>query len=113
LDTVSYRLDAWWLGLVNLQLESMRGIPLDEVPPSDGDDDDGNDGDEVPATVPGIHLGAYGWLENVRPRALDAVPVELPEDLAAVFEDGPPLQRDPANGGHLLAPSLNQAVTAS
>src|SRR5690606_28753163 len=27
LDTVSYRLDAWRLGLVNLQLEGMRGVP--------------------------------------------------------------------------------------
>ena len=110
LDTVSYRLDAWWLGLVNLQLESMRGIPLDDVPPRDTDDD----GDiDVPATRPGIHLGAYGWLENVRPRLAQPEPVELPDDLAAVFKDGPPLLGDPANGGHLLAPSLNQAVTAS
>ncbi len=116
LDTVSYRLDAWRLGLVAFQLEAMRGVPQDERPrpdvrfvADDGEDDDG----DVPATVPGIHLGAYGWLEDVRPNRADPVPVELPEDLAAAFAGGPPLQRDPASGGHLLAPSLNQAVTAS
>ena len=102
LDTVTYRLDAWRLGMVNAQLEMMRGIPQDDL-------DEG----EEPEARRGIHLGAYGWLEDVRPDRADPVPVELPEDLADVFEDGSPLQRDLESGGHLLAPSLNQAVTAS
>jgi hypothetical protein len=105
LDTVTYRLDAWRLGLVNAQLELMRRIPQDDV------DDDYDDAE--PEVRRGIHLGAYGWLEDVRPNRADPVPVELPEDLAAVFADGPDLQRDLKSGGHLLAPSLNQAVTAS
>jgi hypothetical protein len=102
LDTVTYRLDAWRLGLVNAQLEVMRGIPQDDV----------DDGAELEARR-GLHLGAYGWLEDVIPNRSDLVPVELPEDLAGVFADGSPLQRDLRSGGHLLAPSLNQAVTAS
>ena len=106
LDTVTYRLDAWRLGLVNAQLEMMRGIPQDDVEVG-GDDDGASDGRR------GIHIGAYGWLEDVRPNRADPVPVELPDDLAAVFADGPPLVRDLESGGHLLAPSLNQAVTAS
>jgi hypothetical protein len=102
LDTVSYRADAWQLGLVGLHLELMRGIPQDDV----------EEGAE-PTAKRGIHLGAWGWIEEVRPHGRALEPVRLDPDLAAVFEDGPPLRRDPANGGHLLAPSLNQAVTAS
>jgi len=109
LDTVTYRLDAWRLGLVNAQLEMMRGIPQDDVE-VDGDGDGDGEGDGARR---GIHIGAYGWLEDVRPNRTDPVPVVLPDDLAAVFAEGPPLQRDLASGGHLLAPSLNQAVTAS
>jgi hypothetical protein len=107
LDTVSYRLDAWRLGLVHLQLEAMRaaaepgGPPPEEQPP----------GQLRPPA--GLHLGAYGWLEDVRPKPRPLVPVQLPPDLEDVFGAEPPLMRDPANGGHLLAPSLNQAVTAS
>jgi hypothetical protein len=99
LDTVSYRFDAWLLGLVNLQLESMRAV-----------------GDQPPdeqRRAAGLHLGAYGWLENVRPKPRPLFPVQLPPDLEVVFGAQPPLMSDPANGGHLLAPSLNQAVTAS
>jgi hypothetical protein len=60
----------------------------------------------------GIHLGAFGWLEDVRPRERELTPVELDEDLAAVFDpDG--LVADSANGGHMHAPSLNHAVTAA
>jgi hypothetical protein len=108
LDTVTYRLDAWRLGLVNVQLEMMRGIPQDDV----DDVDEGAEGAE-PVAGRGIHVGAYGWLEDVRPNRTDPVSVKLPDDLAAVFAGGPPLQQDPKSGGHLLAPSLNQAVTAS
>lgn len=113
LDTVSYRYDAWRLGLVNLQLELMRGIPQDGVP--EGEAAEG----EEPSAKRGIHLGAWGWLENVRPHGRTLEPVELEPDLAAIFEPPPPaaplppLRHDPANGGHVLAPSLNQAVTAS
>ncbi|MDV3220319.1 hypothetical protein [Intrasporangium sp.] len=126
LDTVTYRLDAWRLGLVNAQLELMRGIPQDDVETAEhtepGDDgprgeagEPGEDGEPERPETPrrGIHLGAYGWLEDVRRNRTDPVPVELPDDLAAAFAEGTALQRDPDSGGHLLAPSLNQAVTAS
>ncbi|WP_405535212.1 hypothetical protein OG787_12235 [Streptomyces sp. NBC_00075] len=97
LDTAAYRLDAWQLGLVNLQLERMRARGREE------------EGQEAR----GIHIGAYGWLEDVRPGGRALTPVQLPQDLMEVFGDGPPLRHDPGNGGHMLAPSLNQAVTAS
>ena len=94
-DLCAYRLDAWMLGLVDVQLGEMRG--------------------RGEAVAPGVHLGAYAWLEDVRPRATQPEPVQLDDDLAAIFErDGdPPLARDRSNGGHVHAPSLNHAVTAA
>jgi hypothetical protein len=86
-DACSYRLDAWATGLVHQRLAA-----LDERT--------------------GIHIGAFGWLEDVRPRPRDLEPVTLDEDLAKVFEpDG--LVTDSTNAGHMHAPSLNHAVTAA
>ena len=89
-DTCSYRLDAWMTGLVHERLATL--------------------GERT-----GVHLGAFGWLEDVRPRPRDLTPVVLDEDLAKVFDpDGTsPLVIDSTNGGHLHAPSLNHAVTAA
>ncbi|MFL6139403.1 MAG: hypothetical protein ACJ74O_16590 [Frankiaceae bacterium] len=100
LDCASYRLDAWLLGLVHHRLLDMRiGSRAKPQQPRRG-----------------IHLGAFGWLVDVRPesRALD--PVELPEELAGAFPavpSGEPLLTDSANGGFVHAPSLNHATTAA
>ncbi|HET9528303.1 MAG TPA: hypothetical protein VFO99_19160, partial [Pyrinomonadaceae bacterium] len=104
-DCCSYRFDSWLLGLVHVQLALMRNFSA--APPS--------------PTVPvepvrnGSHLGVFGWVENLRPENKNLQPVELPSDLAPIFqrEGEAPLQRDPTNGGHILAPSLNHAVTAA
>ena len=52
-DCCAYRLDAWLLGIVHCQLahdaQSARTAAR--------------------AARAGIHLGAYGWLEDVRPEA--------------------------------------------
>jgi hypothetical protein len=95
LDCAAYRLDAWMLGVANLQLSEMRA------------------GRREPRR--GVYVGAYGWLEDIRRKDAQPQAVTLPEDLAAIFDrDGdPPLTRDPTNGGHLHAPSLNHAVTAA
>jgi len=104
IDCCTYRFDAWLLGLVNLQLETMREAR------GGGD----LEGDGHPARR-GVHLGAYGWLEEVRPRPRALSPVELPADLAEDFGGAGrvPLMRDDSNGGYIHAPSLNQAVTAA
>jgi hypothetical protein len=102
IDCCTYRFDAWQLGLARLQLERMRGL--------------GEHGDDTPATPrTGVYLGAYGWLENVRPRHREVTPVQLTPSLAAVFArpGDPPLVHDSSNGGYIHAPSLNQAVTAA
>jgi hypothetical protein len=93
-DTISYRFDAWRLGLVRWQLDRMRLAAADQV-------------------RRGLYLGAYGWLENVRPKRQPLSTPHLSDELAEAFKEGPPLQLDPTNGGHLHAPSLNQAVTAA
>jgi hypothetical protein len=102
-DCCSYRLDAWTLGLVNYQLATMRGT---------------RPGDGGPARQ-GIHLGAYGWVEEVRPREqpFSSPPPVVFDDpaLAADFakEGEAPLTRAAGNQGFVHAPSLNQAVAAA
>ena len=96
IDLCTYRLDAWKQGLLNYQLSEMRNLGREEV-------------------RTGIYLGAYGWLEDVRPENKRLSPVKLPSDLRAIFqrEGESPLQIDESNAGYIHAPSLNQAVTAA
>jgi hypothetical protein len=92
IDLCSYRWDAWMLSLVNERLAAMRG-----------------------AHRHGLYLGAFGWLERLAPEGVTRAPVELGDELAKVFAPaGTPVPvRDPNNGGHVLAPSQNHAVTAA
>lgn len=111
IDTCSYRIDSWLIGLVNYKLALARymGQQMDD--------------DEQAASLRGLYLGAYGWLEDVRPEFKKFEPVALSEALDAVFnpkdESGhpleklPPLMRDVTNDGYVHAPSLNHAVTAA
>ena len=90
IDTCSHRLDAWLLSIPNAQLAKMERK--------------------------GIHLGAYGWLENIRPGRRALRPVELKgDDRKRLDPEGrlPPLMADPDNGGLVHAPSLDQAVTGA
>jgi len=103
-DCCSYRLDAWRMGLVNYQLAAMRYR---------------RGGNEIPdneiSTRKGIYLGAYGWLEEVRPENKVLTPVTLNPTLDKIFNKPgqPPLERDDTNAGYIHAPSLNHAVTAA
>jgi hypothetical protein len=105
IDCCTYRLDAWWLGLLNVQLELMRAMPVE--------------GDDVSAgrasASRGCYLGAYGWLEDLRPDRSVITPVDLPTELDAIFnkEDQEPLTEDSENFGYIHAPSLDHAVTAA
>jgi hypothetical protein len=99
-DCCSYRLDAWFLGIVNYQLSLMRNI-RDR---------------ESTKVRQGIHLGAYAWLEELRPENKVLTPVRLTDpDLVKDFggANEPPLMRDSDNEGYIHAPSLNHAVTAA
>ncbi|MCY1039703.1 hypothetical protein OV208_00105 [Corallococcus sp. bb12-1] len=97
-DLCAYRLDAWMLGLVHVQLEAMRNLTATKAGPRQG-----------------VHLGAYAWLEDVRPKVGALTAVELEPGLADIFQrqGDSPLMRDSTNHGFIHAPSLNQAVAAA
>lgn len=107
IDTASFRLDAWLLGLIHYQLSALRYRSRSGS--------DVNLGATEVETRHGIYLGAYGWLENLQRKSVPLQPVKLDEELIKVFaaDGAPPLQYDPSNGGYILAPSLNQATTAA
>ncbi|MEA2549171.1 MAG: hypothetical protein QOE42_1769 [Chloroflexota bacterium] len=109
IDTCSYRLDAWKTGLLAARLEDFRA----------GERPDNRlvraAGEMRPSA--GLHLGFYGWVENLRPD-LDALePVELPDSVRQSVDGktppDAPLWRDPANAGFIHAPSMQQAATAA
>ena len=99
IDCCTYRLDAWWLGLVQYQLQVMRN----------------QKGGEDGGTAKGLYLGAYGWLENVRPENKPLSSVQLEPELNDIFNKNAktPLLKDGSNEGYIHAPSLNHAVTAA
>jgi hypothetical protein len=117
LDTCSYRLDAWMLGLVNTQLSLMRGIQAGEDVSFD------EFGSVFSGQVPdsgsilprqGLYIGAYGWLEDVRPKNKVLTPGDIDPELEGIFSDpNHPLMKDNTNGGYIHAPSANHAVTAA
>lgn len=97
LDCLNYRLDAWRMGLLSAQLSHMRQETTQGY------------------AARGLYVGAYGWVEDLKPRDDTRTPVRLDQELSAVFEDATaePLMRDSGNFGHIHAPSLDQAVTAA
>lgn len=94
LDCATYRLDAWRLGLANERLAELRFGP-----------------DGTAQARRGVHLGAYGWLTDLRPRTGERETVQLTGELAEVI--GATVPHDPANGGYVHAPSPDQATTAA
>jgi hypothetical protein len=97
LDLCAFRLDAWQTALFSQRLERLNLLR------------GGIDGE---VRKRGVHLGAYGWLENVRPGPPAAVvPVEqIPVDLREV---GIAVVEQPDNGGYIHGPSINHAVAAA
>ncbi len=101
LDCCSYRLDAWKTGIITNELNYMRGN-------FHGADDQ--------QSRTGIFLGAFGWLENVRPNKRKVVSEkEVPGDLVEDFnpDKNKTFLTDSLNEGYIHTPSLNQAVTAA
>lgn len=93
IDLCSYRFDAWQLGIVNYQLQQMRA--------------------EGQERLTGNYLGAYSWLEDLRPAPSRLAPTRLPPDVAKNFLGKTPIYSVSANGGYIHAPSLAQARTAA
>ncbi len=121
LDTANYRLDAWLQGFTNLQLYGMR---YGEEFTSSGDDNFSDTDlsftdDAVSSHRPGLrsgsYLGAYGWVENLRPQNRRLSPAELSDRQRQVFDpagDQNPVT-DTGNAGYVHAPSLDHAATAA
>jgi hypothetical protein len=101
IDTCSYRFDAWQLALVSVQLQEMRGE-------AGGQGQGGQSGQPQS----GAYLGAYAWVEDLRPSQTQLQAVQAPSEVAGSFA-GSQLMRDPDNGGYVLAPSLTHARTAA
>ncbi|MEM9917753.1 MAG: hypothetical protein AAF990_06635 [Bacteroidota bacterium] len=89
MDVSSYRLDAWLLGLANRRLQQQR----------------------LSGRRKGVFLGAYGWLEDLRPGKAREEAVQLPTELRP--KDRSPVFTDEDNEGFIMAPSINQAITAA
>ncbi len=88
-DITTYRLDAWLLSLVNQRLQVQR------------------------AKQPkGIYLGAYGYVENLRP---DAKKTDVTASVKNGFKlkEGTIAYHDEDNQGFIHAGSIGQAVTAA
>ena len=98
IDTVSYRYDSWLLGLVSQRISSQRSASAAR-----------NDGQRNG----GLYLGAYAWVEHLRPQAAQVVPAQVPPEVAAQFPGTEPLMTDPAGGGYIHAPSMQHADTAA
>jgi hypothetical protein len=105
LDCCQYRLDAWETGLFAQRLAAERRF---------GSDD----------RQTGIYLGAFGWVENVRPSPKtflrrDDLPVSLrPGDTRAILEEDdavnlPGQKPGTRQGGFMHAPSINHACAAA
>ncbi len=84
IDTASYRLDAWSTGLLELGARSAaRAARCHSIGGSR------SRADRRPRSgTAGSHLGAYGWVEDLRPEDKDAHAGELPPDLAADVDKG-------------------------
>ncbi|MFJ8579359.1 hypothetical protein [Micromonospora sp. NPDC093277] len=86
LDLCAYRLDAWITSFANQRLATMRT-----------------------AAPKGVHLGGYGWVENLHRRGTAPQPVASPPP----GEGGQQLWEGEPNAGYIHAPSLAQATTAA
>jgi len=94
LDCCGYRFDAWIQGLTQYRLREQR----------------------VRSQNHGIYLGAYGYVENLRPQKKQLSPVRLDDKLDKIFNNDPalpPLLYDSTNAGYIHAPSINQATAAA
>ena len=90
-DVCSYRLDAWLTGMFARRLRIARSRRGD-----------------------GLHLGAFGWVEDLRPETVARQPVpaaDIPAELQPAVEG--PVVTYTDNGGFVHAPSLPHAVTAA
>jgi hypothetical protein len=96
LDTCSYRLDAWQTALFTQRLDYLRT----------------NDSDEE--LQKGTFIGAYGWLEDIRPDSGRKTEVNISMVPEKLHETGKgKIYEDSENGGYIHGFSLNHALTGA
>lgn len=83
LDVCSHRLDAWQTSLATRRLQTMRQ-----------------------ANPTGVYVGAFGWVEDLRPASGEGLQEKT-------LPDGRTVRVSAANAGYLLAPSMAQASAAA
>ncbi len=97
IDTCTYRLDSWQTGMFDVRLRRQRA---------------GAGAEPETQRKSGIYLGAFGWVENLRPSARVAVSrEEVPAKLLPAA--GEALYEERGSGGFIHAPSLNHASAAA
>ncbi|MFZ3165988.1 MAG: hypothetical protein WA130_00120 [Candidatus Methanoperedens sp.] len=91
LDCLTYRLDAWQTALFFKKLKLNRDTGL----------------------ATGTVLGAYGWLENLKPAANVTLMQETDLPVELQTNTGMPIIKADDHGGYIHAPSLTQAKAAA
>lgn len=95
IDLCSYRLDAWQTAMFSLRLKKQRNLT-------------GN----AKERKKGIHIGAYGWVENIKPEPRIKTDINsIPEGLRP--KNDIPVYEYSGNGGFVHTPSLNHASAAA
>ncbi|AGW90326.1 hypothetical protein [Cupriavidus sp. DF5525] len=105
LDCCQYRLDAWETGLFTQRLAQQRRLGADD-------------------RRTGIYLGAFGWVESVKPAtkvflASESLPESLrPDDARPILEEDdavavPGAAPGSKRGGFMHAPSINHAAAGA
>lgn len=89
IDLCSYRIDAWQSGLADYRLRELRS-----------------------KEVTGTFIGAYGFLENLKPSKVNKQRVQHPPQ-GLEPTDGSEIYTMPDNQGFIHGPSMNHAVTAA
>lgn len=99
IDLCSYRLDAWQMGCFSRRLQQQRFPNATQ-----GAFDE---------PIQGVHLGAFGWVENLVPSELKlAEKSSISTELYDREKDGPLFEQE-NNAGFIHGPSLNHAATAA
>lgn len=91
IDLGSYRLDAWITGLFDRRLRGLRNAQERER---------------------GIYLGAYGYVEDLKPKSEQPTLVN-PESVPPELREDTPVVSRASNAGFVHAPSLSHGVTAA
>jgi hypothetical protein len=98
IDTVSYRYDAWLLALVSQRVSQLRAASANA-----------NNGN----VFTGLYLGAYAWVENLKPSTDVLTTAQIPASISVQFPGTSRLMVDDKNGGYIHAPSMQHAGAAA